>query len=106
MDRVNLLEIIEPGILASVQDVGRQGYRRIGVAPSGAADSYACRIGNLLVGNLEDAAAVEITLMGIEARFRHEAVVAVTGADLGAVLNGAPRSAPVTATTASRRKRA
>ncbi|MDJ0856218.1 MAG: biotin-dependent carboxyltransferase family protein [Desulfobacterales bacterium] len=90
MDRVDLLEIVQPGILASVQDVGRQGYRQIGVAPSGAADSYACRIGNLLVGNLEDAAAVEITLMGFEARFRHEAVVAVTGADLGAGLNGAP----------------
>ncbi|MDJ0804005.1 MAG: biotin-dependent carboxyltransferase family protein [Desulfobacterales bacterium] len=90
MDRVDLLEIIEPGILASVQDVGRQGYRRIGVAPSGAADSYACRIGNLLVGNLEDTAAVEITLMGFQARFRNEAVVAVTGADLGAGLNGAP----------------
>ncbi len=90
MDRVDLLEIVEPGILASVQDIGRPGYRQIGVAPSGAADSYACRIGNLLVGNLESAAVVEITLMGFQARFRREAVVAVTGADLGACLNGAP----------------
>ncbi len=90
MGRVDLLEIVEPGILASVQDVGRQGYRQIGVAPSGAADGYACRVGNLLVGNLEDAAVVEITLMGFQARFRHAAVVALTGADLGACLNGAP----------------
>ncbi len=90
MDRVDLLEILAPGILATVQDSGRQGYRQIGVAPSGAADSYACRIGNLLVGNLESAAVVEITLMGFQTRFKHEAVVAVTGADLGACLNGAP----------------
>ncbi len=90
MDRVDLLEIIAPGILASVQDTGRRGYGPIGVAPSGAADGYACRLGNLLVGNLEDAAVVEITLMGFEARFRHEAVVALTGADLGAGLNGDP----------------
>ncbi len=90
MDRVDLLEIIAPGILASVQDTGRRGYGPIGVAPSGAADGYACRLGNLLVGNLEDAAVVEITLMGFEARFRYEAVVALTGADLGAGLNGDP----------------
>ncbi len=90
MARVDLLEIMAPGILATVQDTGRRGCGQIGVAPSGAADSYACRLANLLVGNLEDAAVVEITLMGFEARFRHEAVVALTGADLGACLNGDP----------------
>ena len=90
MGRVDLLEIVAPGILATVQDTGRCGRGQIGVAPSGAADSYACRIGNLLVGNLEDSAVVEITLMGFAARFRHEAVAAVTGADLGPCLNGRP----------------
>jgi len=87
---VDVLEILSPGILASLQDTGRPGYGRIGVAPSGAADSYACRIGNLLVGNLENAAAVEITLMGFQARFCREAVFAVTGADLRPSLNGRP----------------
>mgnify|MGYP000738904824 CR=1 FL=1 len=53
MDGIALLEIVAPGILASVQDIGRPGFAEIGVAPSGAADSYACRVGNLLVGNLE-----------------------------------------------------
>ena len=67
MGTVDLLEILAPGILASLQDTGRPGYGRIGVAPSGAADSYACRIGNLLAGNLENAAALEITLMGMPA---------------------------------------
>jgi biotin-dependent carboxylase-like uncharacterized protein len=85
---VDLLEIITPGILASIQDAGRQGFGEIGVAPSGAADSYACRIGNLLVGNLENAAAIEITLMGFQARFLTETVFAVTGADLQPSLNG------------------
>ncbi|MBC2735140.1 MAG: biotin-dependent carboxyltransferase [Desulfobacteraceae bacterium] len=88
MAAVDLLEIITPGILASIQDAGRQGFGEIGVAPSGAADSYACRIGNLLVGNLENAAAIEITLMGFQARFLTETVFAVTGADLQPSLNG------------------
>ena len=90
MAAVDLLEIISPGILASVQDVGRQGFGQIGVAPGGAADSYACRVGNLLVGNLENAAAIEITLMGFQARFLTETVFAVTGADLQPSLNGGP----------------
>ena len=88
MARVEILEIVSPGILATVQDTGRRGRGQIGVAPSGAADSYACRIGNLLVGNLEDAAVLELTMMGFQARFRHEAVVALTGADLQPCLNG------------------
>ncbi|MCB2167217.1 MAG: biotin-dependent carboxyltransferase family protein [Deltaproteobacteria bacterium] len=88
MAAVDLLEIITPGILASIQDAGRQGFGEIGVAPSGAADSYACRLGNLLVGNLENAAAIEITLMGFQARFLTETVFAVTGADLQPSLNG------------------
>ena len=88
MAALDLLEIITPGILASVQDAGRQGFGEIGVAPSGAADGYACRLGNLLVGNLENAAAIEITLMGFQARFLTETVLAVTGADLQPSLNG------------------
>lgn len=90
MAAIDLLEIISPGILASIQDTGRRGFGQIGVAPSGAVDSYACRVGNLLVGNLENAAAIEITLMGFQARFLTETVFAVTGADLQPSLNGGP----------------
>jgi antagonist of KipI len=90
MGGLDVLEIRSPGILASVQDLGRQGFGQVGVAPSGAADSYACRLANLLVGNLESAASVEITLMGFQARFRHEAAFAITGADLQPSLNGRP----------------
>jgi biotin-dependent carboxylase-like uncharacterized protein len=87
---VELLAIANPGVLATVQDTGRRGFGQIGVAPSGAADSYACRLGNLLVGNLENAALIEITLMGFQARFRCDAVAAVTGADLQPTLSGRP----------------
>jgi len=90
MGAVDLLEILSPGILSSLQDTGRTGFGQIGVAPSGAADNYACRVGNLLVGNLENAAAVEVTLMGFRARFRCETVFALTGADLQPSLNGQP----------------
>lgn len=90
MARVDILKILSPGILASLQDTGRQGFGRIGVAPSGAADSYACRAGNLLAGNLENAAALEITLMGFQARFCCETAFVLTGADLQATLNGQP----------------
>ena len=51
MDAVAALEIISAGPLTSVQDLGRSGYGRYGVAPSGALDPYALRIANLLVGN-------------------------------------------------------
>lgn len=88
MGGVEVLEIVSPGILASVQDTGRRGLGRVGVAPSGAADSYACRMANLLVGNLESAAVVETTLMGFQARFLRRTVFAVTGADLQPELNG------------------
>ena len=90
MAAVELLAIANPGVLATVQDTGRRGFGQIGVAPSGAADSYACRLSNLLVGNLENAALIEITLMGFQARFRCDAVAAVTGADLQPTLSGRP----------------
>ena len=51
MADIEILEILSPGILTSVQDLGRYGYGRYGVAPSGALDSFALRIANLLVGN-------------------------------------------------------
>ena len=49
-----ILEILSPGALTSVQDLGRYGHGRYGVAPSGALDTFALRIANLLVDNRED----------------------------------------------------
>jgi len=73
-----------------VQDLGREGFGPLGVSASGAADPLALRIGNRLVANLENAAALEMTLQGGTFHFPEGAVVALTGADFGATLDGAP----------------
>lgn len=84
------LEVIEPGLLTSVQDEGRFGMQRIGMSPAGAMDVHALRLANILAGNARGEAALEMTLLGGTFCFRRENVFAVTGADMGATLNGAP----------------
>jgi len=83
-------EVIQPGPLTTVQDLGRHGWQQYGVPPSGAIDDYAFRIGNVLVGNEESAASLEITLIGCQLRVLEDAVIALTGADLAPTLNGDP----------------
>jgi len=80
------LEVLEPGLLTSVQDAGRVGFRRYGVSGGGAADAGALRRGNAALGNAPDAAALECTLVGPTLRFLRAAWFVVTGADLGASL--------------------
>ena len=87
-----IFEVIQPGPLTTIQDRGRSGYQQFGVPTSGALDSFAFRVGNLLVGNAEGAASLEITLLGCQLRALQEAMIAITGADLAATVNGAPRS--------------
>jgi antagonist of KipI len=82
------LVVESPGLLTTVQDLGRIGYGPLGVSPSGAADPVALRLGNLLVGNEAGAAALEMTLMGGSVVFPEGAVVALAGADFGGALNG------------------
>ncbi len=82
MADIEILEILSPGILTSVQDLGRYGYGRYGVAPSGALDSFALRIANLLAGNRSDQACLEIMLLGPAIRALEDIVVAVTGGNL------------------------
>ena len=82
MADLEILEILSPGILTSVQDLGRYGYGRYGVAPSGALDSFALRIANLLAGNRSDQACLEIMLLGPAIRALEDIVVAVTGGNL------------------------
>ncbi len=84
------LVVIEPGLLTTVQDLGRTGLLRFGVTTGGALDQAALILGNRLVGNEPDAAGLEITLIGPRLRVTADVVMAVTGADLGAVLNGSP----------------
>ncbi|MGW8187984.1 MAG: 5-oxoprolinase subunit C family protein [Desulfobacterales bacterium] len=83
MATVAVMEVTSSGPLTTIQDRGRFGFGRYGVAPSGALDSVAMRIANLLVDNPEEEAVLEITLPGFTATVLTDAVVAVTGADLG-----------------------
>jgi len=86
------------GMLTTVQDLGRMGHQKSGIAVSGALDSRSYSLANLLVGNgsaaaLEanaGAAALEMTLMGATVEFTEANVVAIVGADMGATLNGQP----------------
>jgi len=81
------LVVESPGLLTTVQDLGRVGFGPLGVSPSGAADPVALRLGNLLVGNEPGAAALEMTLVGGSFVFPEGAVIALTGADFGAAMN-------------------
>jgi antagonist of KipI len=78
------IHVIAPGFLTTVQDLGRFGYAHFGISASGAADPLALRAGNLLVGNAENAPALEMTLTGGEFAFEGPAVIALAGADFGA----------------------
>lgn len=84
------LLVREPGLLTTVQDLGRTGHQREGVPVGGAMDPFALRVANLLVGNEPGAAGLEITLAGPALRLEAGALVALAGADLGATLDGAP----------------
>nr|WP_314524980.1 urea carboxylase [uncultured Pseudomonas sp.] len=87
--QANTFEVLSAGTQTSVQDYpGRLGYWAVGVPPSGPMDSRALRLGNLLLGNDEGAAALEITMSGPLLRFNCDAVVAVTGAVIPLTLNG------------------
>ena len=73
-------EVVDPGILTTVQDTGRWGYQSYGVSVSGVMDSVAHRRANGLVGNHESAASLEVTLRGPTLRFLSEVRLAVSGA--------------------------
>lgn len=83
---MSTIKIQAPGLLTTVQDLGRQGFGPIGVSPSGAADPVSLRIGNRLVGNKEGAPGLEMTLLGGTFVFSQRAIVALAGSDFGAML--------------------
>jgi len=90
LDIIESLEILSPGPLTTVQDPGRYGFGRYGVPPSGALDSFSLRVANVLVGNPETEAGIEITLMGLKVRVLTDLVVALCGGDLQPYLNDKP----------------
>jgi biotin-dependent carboxylase-like uncharacterized protein len=84
------IRILAPGLQTTIQDLGRPGHGVMGVSPSGAADRTSLRLGNLLVGNPKSFSALEMTLLGGSFEFHSRAVIALTGADFEARLDGRP----------------
>lgn len=82
------IKVLNPGLLTSVQDLGRPGYFHLGIPVSGAMDRFAMRAANLLVGNDEGAAGLEAVFVGPTIAFQTDTVVAVTGADMPVKIDG------------------
>lgn len=82
------ITVLKPGVLTSVQDCGRDGWGGYGVGTAGAMDRTCLRLANALVGNGEDAAALEITASGPSLRFAQASHVALTGAECELRIDG------------------
>lgn len=83
-----MIEIEQSAALNTVQDSGRTGWRHLGVSVSGVMDPLALRAGNILLGNDENAAAIEVQLFPFRVRFHADSAIAITGADCRALLDG------------------
>lgn len=82
------LQVISPGVLSTVQDLGRQGLGALGVGHAGAADMPALRLANRMIGNPESAAAVEVTFGGLEVVAHGGVSVTLTGAPCSLSVDG------------------
>jgi antagonist of KipI len=76
------VRILDPGLMTTVQDLGRFGYQRDGITSGGAMDPLALRVANILVGNEEHEAGLEMTLKGPTIEFLNDSLIAICGADL------------------------
>ena len=80
--------IEEPGILSTIQDLGRFEYQKFGVPTSGALDSLAFQIGNILLGNPYESPGIETTMIGPTIKFKSNMWICITGAQSSPMLNG------------------
>lgn len=87
---VATFEILDPGLLTTVQDRGRYGYQRYGVPVSGAMDEFALRMANIMAGNDQSAAALEVTVQGPKIAFHSSTWIAVSGAQISPEVDGKP----------------
>ena len=85
-----MIEIITPGLLTTVQDFGRVGVMKNGFTQNGAMDRYSMTVANRLCGNCDSAPVLEMTVLGITAKFTQDTVICVSGADFGAKINDKP----------------
>jgi biotin-dependent carboxylase-like uncharacterized protein len=84
------VRVLAPGLLTTIQDLGRHGNRHLGVGDAGALDAYSHSLANLLVGNAVDAPTLEITLVGPRLAFDQDTVIALCGAQFDASIEGIP----------------
>lgn len=82
------IKVIRPGFLTTIQDLGRYGFQKYGVIISGAMDTISLRIANLLVGNKEDEAGLEVTLLGPTLIMEEDVLLAITGGNNTPTING------------------
>lgn len=85
-----MIRVLKPGLLTTVQDLGRSGCQQYGVAVGGALDAFAARVANLIVGNDDNAALLEMAQTGPELQFEREALIAWSGGDFAATSGGRP----------------
>lgn len=88
MQKHDIFNMIKPGVLTTFQDMGRHGYQQFGIPVSGAMDTFALQVANILVGNPRNEAALEVTIIGPKLEAKSQVTVSITGADLSLSLNG------------------
>lgn len=91
------LTVLSPGLLSTIQDLGRFGYQKYGVIVSGAMDTYSMRLSNIIIGNNENEAVIEITMLGPSLSLSKGSLICITGANLSPSINGkvVPLARPV-----------
>ncbi|WP_373057556.1 biotin-dependent carboxyltransferase family protein [Zunongwangia sp. H14] len=82
------IEVLQPGLYSSIQDLGRAGFQKYGIPQGGAMDIYAAKTANLVLRNKAKDAVLEITQMGPKLKFTQAAKIAISGADLSPVVGG------------------
>jgi len=82
------IEVLQPGLFSSIQDLGRFGFQKFGVPHSGVMDRYAMRICNLILGNPEETSVLEITMQGPQLKFNAPTAICISGANLSPEING------------------
>ena len=80
------MKILRSGMLTSIQDMGRRGYQKYGIIGSGEMDAWSARMANILVENDETEGVLELTMMGPQIEFTEDALIALTGGDLQAMI--------------------
>ncbi len=92
-----LFPLLNPGLLDTIQDMGRNGFGNWGISPGGAMDIYAAQVANLLVGNSNHEAVIEIHFPGPQILFEQNTLIAIAGADFSPTINDEiiPRWQPV-----------